>query len=279
MKNLTENSKFQQFISRLVREPPFRIFSRLFIKHFHRSIRSKALWDAVDRPHYLMGVLQAAEQAIKEEVPEISVIEFGVAAGKGLLALEQYASAVENETGIRITVYGFDTAKGIPTLCGDYRDHPDQWRPSDYPMDESLLRDKLSDRTTLIIGNVADTVPVFVSETQQSPLGFVSFDLDLYSSTRDALQIFTLPEKKMLLRTILYFDDIDFFFNHKFAGELLAIDEFNKNNANVKIDEWRGLSKNRVFPESSWIKQMLVAHNLDAISKNALNRPPAKLVT
>jgi hypothetical protein len=259
----------------LVKEPPFRLFTRPLIKVLPTSIRTKANWDAVARPHYLVGVLSAADQAIKEGVPAISVIEFGVAGGQGLLALQTCAVAVERETGVKIAAYGFDTGGGMPKLCGDYRDHPDQWRPDDYPMDELLLRQRLSDRTTLLLGNVAEKVPYFVHHIQKSPIGFIAIDLDLYSSTRDALQVLLLPGKQMLRRVTMYFDDIDFFFNHKFAGELRAIDEFNSNNAHVKIDRWRGIAKGRVFPDSPWLKKMYVAHDIDAISHVTLNRPPA----
>ena len=41
----------------------------------------------------------------------------------------------------------------------------------------------------------------------------------------------------------MYFDDVKRIFNHRFAGELLAIDEFNAMNENVKIDRWRGIPK------------------------------------
>jgi hypothetical protein len=264
--------KFLLLFKRFAEEPPFRIFARAFIKTFSTSIRTKSRWDAVARPHYLVGVLAAADQALREGVSEISVIEFGVAGGNGLLALEEYATAVEKEAGVKIAVYGFDTGEGIPEMCGDYRDHPDQWKAMDYPMDEQLLRWRLSKRTTLLIGNVAQTVPEFVGNMQRSPVGFIAIDVDLYSSTRDALQIFSLPGKRMLRRAVMYFDDIDFFFNHKFAGELLAIDEFNAKNNTVKIDRWRGIANGRIFPEHPWIKKMYIAHDIHAISQVTLSR-------
>lgn len=262
------------FISRLAAEPPFRIFTRILIKYLPTSVRTKLQWDAVERPHYLMGVLQAADQARREGVSEICVIEFGVAAGGGLLTLQKYASMVERETGVKIKVYGFDSGEGLPELIGDYRDHPDQWRPMDYPMDRDALNAKLEDRTTLILGNVGDTVSDFVREKQSAPIGFVSFDLDLYSSTKEAFKIFSLPEKNMLFRVPVYFDDIIFFFNHRFAGEFLAINEFNAENPAVKIDRWWGISKNRVFPENIWLQQMYIVHDLEAISNMHLERMP-----
>jgi hypothetical protein len=220
-------------------------------------------------------VLSAADQALREGILAISVAEFGVAGGNGLVALDRYAAAVERETGVKISVYGFDTGIGIPQRYGDYRDHPDQWRPGDYSMDQQALRQRLSDRVTLVIGDVRETVPKFVSSAQHPPIGFVAVDVDLYSSTVDVLQIFALPGKRMLRRVAMYFDDIDFFFNHKFAGELLAIEEFNAANPSVKIDQWRGIRKDKVFPESPWLEKMFVAHDLSAIANVTLVRPPA----
>jgi hypothetical protein len=262
---------------RVSEEPPFRLVTRAIIKRAPTSIRTKARWDAVSRPNYLAGVLGGADQAKRQGVSEISVMEFGVAGGNGLVALQEYAAAVERETGVRIAVYGFDAGGGLPALCGDYRDHPDQWRPSDYRMDEQALRNRLSDRTTLVIGDIKTTLPDFVAERKAPPVGFVSVDVDLYSSTVDTLKLFTLPRKRMLHRVPMYFDDTDFVFNHRFAGEFLAIEEFNRAQDGVKIDIWRGLWKNRPFSESPWLKNMYMAHDLEAISSVSLARSPAPL--
>ena len=172
----------------------------------------------------------------------ISVIEFGVAGGDGLLALEREAEAVEKELGVSIRVYGFDNGPaGLPAFIGDHRDHPDKWKPGDFPMDEPLLRSRLGRRTTLVLGNVEETVPRFFDDPSVPPVGFIAFDLDLYSSTASALRILSMPGKRTLDHVALYFDDIEHSISHHFAGELLAIDEFNRANAQVKIDRWRGI--------------------------------------
>src|SRR5262245_38736609 len=167
-------NKLSLFFARLVEEAPFRIFSRALVKRLAKSVRTKSKWDAVSRPHYLMGVLTAADHAAREGTPVISVVEFGVAGGNGLLALDEYAAAVERETGVKVAIYGFDTGQGIPSMSADYRDHPDQWRPGDYSMDEQELRQRLSERATLVIGDVKETVPKFVSNMQYPPIGFVA---------------------------------------------------------------------------------------------------------
>lgn len=266
------------FLARLGMEPPFRVLVRALLKQLNVSTKTRALWELSKRPAYLLGVHTAAEQALKQEVSEISVIELGVAGGDGLVTLQSEAEAVERETGIGIKVYGFDAGpQGLPAFIGDYRDHPDAWQPGDFPMDESALRFLLTNRTTLILGNVRDTIPRFFKDFQPPPVGFVSFDLDLYSSTREALQIFCVPDKRMLWHVPLYFDDIEFLSNHKFAGELLAIDEFNEESSQVKIDRWYGVRIGRPFPERHFLEKLYVAHDLEAISKVVLKRDVAVL--
>lgn len=139
-------------------------------------------------------------------------------------------------------------------------------------MDEEALRARLSPRTTLIIGNVNETVAGFFDQFNPPPVGFVSFDVDLFSSTRDALQLFLRKEKRMLWHVPVYFDDIDFLFNHRFAGELLAIDEFNQQNDKVRIDKWYGVKMGRPFPERHFLEKMYVAHDCEAVGKVVLDR-------
>ncbi len=263
-----------QLFNRFSEEPPFRVLAQKIVKYFSSSLRQKAKWETADRPNYLTGLLKAADQAKSQGLKEIIAIEFGVAAGNGLVCLDKYAGLIEKETGVKIWVKGFDSGSGLPTLLPDFRDHPDQWRQCDYPMDEESLKKRLSERTELIIGNVRETVPKFLTKNNL-PIGFVSFDLDLYSSTVDAMEVLFSENQKNLNRVILYFDDVDFFFNHKFAGELLAITEFNEKHANVKIDKWRGVQRETVFNDRLWLSRMYVAHDLRAISDFKLNRSAA----
>lgn len=253
-------------LSRIAKEPPIRIFSQKCAKYLANSVRVHALWDVSPRPNYLFGVLKAADQAREEGVSRILAIEFGVAAGNGLVALQDVAENVERETGIKIDVVGFDSGAGMPAVPFDYRDHTDWWIPQDYPMDIAALEARLKPRTSLILGEVSGNVKKFMNENRTT-IGFVSFDLDYYSSTMNAFPLLIGPQRRMLRRTPLYFDDIDFFFNHKFGGELLAIDEFNQSNQAVRIDRWRGIRKERPFPEASWLEKMFVAHDLEAISR------------
>lgn len=231
-------------------------------------------WDAADRPHYLFGLLGAAAQAKREGKSAFSAIEFGVAEGYGLLAMQAHAAAVAKETGIEIQVFGFDTGSGLPETCGDHRDHPDVWQSGDFQMNFDELRQKLSANTRLAIGNVASTV---IEQSFAPPIGFISFDLDFYSSTTQAFRLFSRQDVSFLCRVGAYFDDINDGHNHRFAGELLAIDEFNAASNSFKIDQWRGIRYGRPFPEARWLDRMFLIHNLKAISATKLNRKPARM--
>jgi hypothetical protein len=262
-------------LQRICEEPPFRLASYFLVKRFASSVRTLDKWGAVERPHYLAGVLAAADQALRQEINHISVYEFGVAGGSGLVALQTYAEMVERDTGVKISVYGFDTGEGLPEMYEDFRDHPDQWKPADYKMDVPALRAKLAKRTDLRLGLIRDTLPKFLQENY-APIGFVSCDVDLYSSSLDVLKLLSTPGARKLYRVFMYFDDVDFAFNHRFAGELLAIDEFNRDNPSIKIDVWRGLMRGRVFMDQRWLERMYVAHDLEAISNCVLSRAPSQ---
>ncbi len=265
-------------LRRLAAEPPFRLFVKHALALLPCSVETRARWDLSARPHYLVGTLFAAQRARVQGIREISVIEFGVAAGNGLLALQAEAEAVERATGVAIRVYGFDAGPGgLPTFCGDYRDHPDMWMPGDYPMDVDALRPKLAPRTTLILGDIRENIERFREEYDPSPIGFLSIDVNLYSSTAAALRALDLCP--ILRYVAIYCDDIDLLQCHRWAGELLAIEEFNQKHANLKIDRWAGLRNDRPFPERPWIDRMFICHDLVSISECVLNRQALHLST
>jgi hypothetical protein len=248
----------------LLKEPPFRIFAAALVKRLSRSLRGQELWDTWDRPEYLTGVLHGADQAKNEGVTSISVIEFGVASGQGLLALQAAANAVEIETGVEVYVYGFDSGLGLGAPAGGYRDHPDKWQAGDYPMlDEKVLRSRFTPKTSLVLGDVAETAANFVATIQKCPIGFIAFDLDYYSSTMKAFDVFRGPKRNLLAHVPLYFDDTCFFGASAYAGELLAITEFNTQSSSVKIDPWYALRFNRPFSERRWLSKMYVANDME----------------
>lgn len=223
----------------------------------------KVFWDAVDRPHYAYGIYQAAYMAKHLGVDRISSIEFGVAGGNGLVAMEEVARQVTAETGVAIEVYGFDTGKGMPEPV-DHRDLPYVWQPGDFPMDVDRLRSRLRS-ATLVLGDVAETVVGFVDEHDPAPVGFVAFDLDYWSSTVAALALFDNPLERLLPRVFCYMDDVigsDVEIHCEFVGELLAIREFNDAHDERKLAPINGLAHKRPVP-AIWNDQIWVLHAFD----------------
>jgi hypothetical protein len=218
--------------------------------------------DAWPRPYLGYGMCEAAEQAMRHGIPRLVAVEFGVGRGDGLLILEGIASELERHFDVRWDVVGFDLGSGLPEPT-DYRDCPYIWQKGHYEMDVPAVRSRLR-RAELILGPVASTVPTFVA-TLRSPVGFVSFDLDFYSSTRDAMVLLDAAPELLLPRTFCYFDDIvgpDAELHNHFAGELLAIDEFNASHTSAKLAKIHGLQHKRVAP-CLWSDQMFVLHRFD----------------
>ena len=213
----------------------------------------------VDRPHYAFGMRNAAVEASALGFASITSVEFGVAGGNGLLAMETHAAAVERLTGVHVRVVGFDSGSGL-TESADYRDLPHLWAPGDFAMDEAALRSRLG-RAELVLGDVRETAARFVAELDpSSPIGFASFDLDLWSSTVGAFDIFRGPAVACLPRTWCYFDDIVATIED--VGELLAISDFNGERDDRRIRHPWMLRANVPF-QPPWADQMFQAHLFD----------------
>jgi hypothetical protein len=218
--------------------------------------------DLLPYPAYAYGLALAARHAARLGYPAISAIEFGVAAGRGLMNLEQHAEKLADVHKINIEVYGFDTGRGLPPPR-DYRDLPFIWRSGYYPMNGDALRTKLR-KAQLLIGNVDSTIEQF-SAFPHAPVGFVSFDLDLYSSTIDALRLFDAAASGLAPRVFCYFDDLvgkDDEIFCEWTGELLAINEYNRGHESRKLGPISGLRWKRPTPRK-WCEQMYALHVFD----------------
>jgi hypothetical protein len=211
------------------------------------------------RPHFAWGVLYGANLAKGVGLERISVIEFGVAGGNGLVSLEEIAAAVGQLFGIEIDVYGFDTGIGLPKP-EDYRDLPNLYREAGFPMDPEKLRRRLK-KAHLVLGDVGRTIGSFI-ESGPAPVAFVSIDVDLYTSTMDALKLFDADHKLLLPRVYCYFDDILGETFSEFTGERLAIAEFNDSHKMRKISPIFGLRYFLRAPhnQEAWSEQMFIAH-------------------
>lgn len=214
------------------------------------------------RPNYTWPVVQAAYLAKALGHTRISVIEFGVAGGNGLLALERAAEIIESLFGVAIDVYGFDSGRGLPKPV-DYRDLPHFWKESFYKMDEKRLKKRLR-RSHLVIGPVDETVRRFL-KSKPAPVGFVSFDLDYYSSTAQAFKLLLAEHSLLMPRIHCYFDDIMGLTHSEFTGERLAIREFNDTHEFKKITPIPGLHYflPPQYGHEPWPEQMFLCHLFD----------------
>jgi hypothetical protein len=250
-------------IAKAVLEPETLV--RAVLKKFSLgSFEFRLAFDAFDRPWYAHGIYEAARLAMMLGLPAVSVIEFGVAHGDGLAAMEDIAREIRKKFGIGIEIFGFDSGEGLPTQ-GDYRDLPCVWKRGLYKMNVEAVRRRLP-TAHLILGPVEETARKFLDATGFPPIGFISFDLDYYTSTMAAFRIFQGPDTLYLPRVLSYFDDIMSGDQQSYCedvGELLAIREFNQTaTRNHRIRPVHGWKRSLLL-RTEWADAMLMYHRFD----------------
>ena len=214
-------------------------------------------WALVERPHYAYGLMNAAVEAKILGNRGLTAIEFGVAGGNGLLAMQKYAADISRLVEIEIDVVGFDSGTGLPAPS-DYRDLPYLWSAGDFAMDVDGLQRRLTS-ASLRLGPISETLPDFLSDFDSSvPIGFIAVDVDLWSSTRDCLKVFDAQPSSRLPRVWCYFDDVVATIPD--VGELLAIRDFNDTHEFIKIRRPFGLRAN-IPLQPFWADQMWQAHS------------------
>ncbi|MEP6714024.1 MAG: hypothetical protein ABJC09_00535 [Terriglobia bacterium] len=220
---------------------------------------------ALIRPQYAWGIVFAAALAKALGRKEVAVVEFGVAGGRGLLAMQNIAGEVSSAFDIEVRVYGFDTGVGLLHMP-DARDLPQLYRPGDYRMDVDALRKRLAPGTQLIIGDIKTTIDDFLSNPHP-PVGFISFDMDTYTATRDSLKLFRGDFiSQCLPRVVCYFDDIMGTTFGDLNGERLAMREYTLEHEPERgISPVYGLRYHVGWPHSGaqWPDMMFWGHFMD----------------
>jgi hypothetical protein len=229
----------------------------------HGSFRERERFDLVSRPNYAYGLLRAADLAAYFGHRAVTVCEFGVASGAGLVNMIELAAVIERETGVRLRVVGFDTGAGLPDVQGP-KDHPEIWSGGDFRMEaKDALVARIAGRAELVFGDIGDTVDGFVATlAPDAPLGFVSIDVDIYSGSKSALRSLRGRAGSYLPAISMYFDDVSFFFANDWCGELASIHEFNAEQPSRKIGLDRSLPGARPIL-APWHRGMYVCHLLD----------------
>lgn len=246
----------------MLNEPPLRFACRAACRIGIGSWEQRALFDALPYSQYAVGLQVACRYAQLFGEKEITAIEFGVAGGNGLVALAEHAQEIKRQTGIAVTVVGFDTGTGLPALQ-DWRDAPWLYAPGDYPGDPASLRERLAGRAVLVDGDLQNTFPEWIS-SGIAPVGFISIDVDYYSSTTAILDaLATCSSQSLLPIASVYLDDILCFGVPRCAGELAAIEEFNRNNPTRQFDRADWVGEFRPYREALWLKRLFDLYCFD----------------
>lgn len=248
----------------------------LFVALFG-SFRSKVAFDLVIRQQHAYGILAAADLAKSQGITTVALLEFGVASGAGLLNICQVAKSVTAATGVEFLVFGFDTGKGMPPPRS-YKDHPELYQEGDFPMDSAALQARLPANARLMLGDLTTTVPQFLASADPSvPIGFVSIDVDYYSSSVDALRVLAGAPQRYLPRVVIYLDDVHFDSHNSWCGEQLAVNEFNQAHDFRKIEHHSFFRGSRIMKNASWIDHMVTLHVLDHPIRSNLDRSRATI--
>lgn len=192
------------------------------------------------RAPYLLGVVVAAVQARMVGVDCIVLLEFGVASGGGLRELGAIADLVERHMNVATVVVGFDSGKGLPQPQGAI-DHPELWSADQFLMLDrhALTREFASPTRRLILGSIDETLEQLDGMTgDAAPIGFVSIDVDLYSSTTPILNYLAqCPATRLLPASVVHCDDTYIAWTYSaLAGEERAIEEFNSAQDRRRLD-------------------------------------------
>ncbi len=226
------------------------------------SYTTRLALGAVDRPNYGWCTYHAAHQARELGYKAVTVIEFGVAGGSGLVNLCRHKRETEKELGIEVIVVGFDTGAGLP-VSHDSRDLLYFWPAGSFQMDCAALEKRLDGQASLVLGDVADTVASW-RPRQDAPIGAVMFDLDFYTSTMAAFGLF--QQTNILPRVWCYFDDIRGYPGNAYTdsiGEREAIKQFNLAPDRQRLNDH--LSPAYVFkglPLEPWHADIYLYHRL-----------------
>lgn len=242
------------------------------------SFRTKVKYDLVIRPNTAYGILKAADNAKAIGIKTVSIVEFGVAAGAGLMNMAKVAERVTKETGVNFKIYGFDTGKGMP-VARDYRDHPDLYHEGDFEMNFDKLAKILPSNTKLMLGEIGDSCTKFIENLPASePIGYIALDVDYYYSSVDALKILKGAPEKYLPLTVMYLDDIWCERHNSACGERLAVNEFNRDHPMRLIEYHPFLETTRIFRRARWLRQMYYLHVMDHPDRTTIRKPGKKQV-
>jgi hypothetical protein len=268
LKKLSNKHSWKRLLYERLSEPLHLNGLSLFALVFG-SLRLKIDFDLIMRQHHAYALLDAADQAKNLGYKQISVFEFGVAAGAGLLNLQGIARKVTAYTGVAIRVFGFDTGSGMPSPVS-YKDHPELYQAGDFPMDFPGLSKRLDSQTKLVLGPIIESLSNLNVDFADAPIAFISLDVDYFSSSVDALKLLEYAPSNYLPRVVIYLDDVEELSHNSVCGEEGAVREFTRQHPNRPIERHVFLRGHRLFKNARWIDHMYQCHILDHPIRNDL---------
>lgn len=257
-RKLLEPRIWKRIYAERLGEPLIYNIASCFVAAFGNVVK-KIDYDLVPRQPYAFGLNEAFKRLVADRTRQarcLVFIEFGVASGAGLTNMCRVADRLSAHYGIDYKVIGFDTGVGMPAPV-DYRDHPEKYLDGDFsPHDSEALVKSLPARATIKYGPIAETLDTLAGDLgADDVIGFVSIDVDYWSSTTDCLKLFDKP-LAFLPYTPVYLDDVNNIDHHAYAGELLAVAEFNASRPASKIVPMNRLRNWRIFKNALWLDQM-----------------------
>jgi hypothetical protein len=233
------------------------------------NFRERVAYACFDKPDYAFGLLTAADIAVYFGVQKITAIEFGVGEGAGLLALAELAHSITSTTGVEIKLVGFDRFVGLPEPSS-WRDHPEFWAEGDFQVrNPAATQAKLKGVAEIIVGDIAETLTSFGLSSDR-PIGFISFDTDTFTSTRDALGLLDAEPTCLLPVVVSCFHDmygsgtrLSSAMRNSRSGQLGAVAEFNATRPLRVIDPFHVIRHRIVFSREPWLDRIHACHVLD----------------
>lgn len=158
------------------------------------------------------------------------IVECGVFRGRNLLRFAQFRRALGNSRRL----IGFDTFDVFPEATGEdisarqrFIDRNGDKSSSVDEIHQLLYGEDCGDNTTLIKGDICETVPEFVKRHPDISIALINMDVDLYEPAQVILEhLFPMLSDG----GILIADDYDIF-----PGETRAVDEFcGEHNASIQ---------------------------------------------
>lgn len=157
-----------------------------------------------------------------------SIVECGVFRGFGLMSWSLFSSVLEPANLTR-RIYGFDTFSGFSSVSEKDKNKYRDAQKGDLSFDSFEQLNKVIqtydknrylghiNKTSVIKGNAADTIPQFIKENPHLVVSLLFLDFDLFEPTKIAIETF-LP--RMPKGAVIAFDELD---NPIWPGETLAL--------------------------------------------------------